>query len=217
MSVLSRRTTQTDSHAARKAETEARILNATTALLAEGNSFADLSIGRIASGAEISRSAFYDYFADKRALVLRLTEEVTSGLVAEALSWEGSDLELVDALPAILASVAGLYTEHPEVLRAITEAANYDEVMAEWWHEHLSLIITAAEARLESETWQRTDGDRPDITACAIVWMVQQTCYQELVLNRRFTAEEVVDVLTRLVVGALALHAPDRSDSAGRG
>src|SRR3712207_7614489 len=66
----------------KRAAIEASVLEATEALLAEGASFAELNIERIATRAGISRTAFYFYFRDKRELLVRLTrsEEHTSEL-----------------------------------------------------------------------------------------------------------------------------------------
>ena len=52
------------------------VLAATESLLAEGASYSDLNIERIATRAGISRTAFYFYFRDKRELLMRLTADV---------------------------------------------------------------------------------------------------------------------------------------------
>ena len=52
------------------------MLRATEQLLAEGSSYADLNVERIATAAGISRTAFYFYFRDKRDLLMRLAGDV---------------------------------------------------------------------------------------------------------------------------------------------
>src|SRR4030081_711105 len=79
MATLSRRTQPTS---AKRAEIEARVLEATEALLGEGASYTELNIERIATRAGISRTAFYFYFDDKRELLMRLTEDVAEPLYA---------------------------------------------------------------------------------------------------------------------------------------
>src|SRR5437870_620924 len=53
----------------KRAAVQAEVLRATEELLAEGASWADLGVERIATTAGISRTAFYFYFADKRELL----------------------------------------------------------------------------------------------------------------------------------------------------
>lgn len=206
--VLSRALSAHDREAqeARKAEVEQRILDAVAALLTEGRPFAEVSVAEIAGRAQLSRSAFYKYFRDKQALVLRLTEIVTGRMVTEAQGWGSAGLQLPGDLPRVLRSIARLFADDAPVLRAITEAAYYDEAMSKRWHDHLSLIISALQARLETEQARgRLGGLRPDVTACALVWMVQQTCYQELIASSRFTPDDLVDVLDILIERALLL------------
>ena len=76
---------------AKRAAIQAAVLAATEELLAEGVSFADLGIEKIATRAGISRTAFYFYFADKRELLMRLTEEVNALLFEQADAWFSSE------------------------------------------------------------------------------------------------------------------------------
>ncbi len=88
----------------KRAQIEAAVLEATEALLAEGASFAELGIERIATRAGISRTAFYFYFKDKRELLVRLTEDVNAQLVSAASTWWSGEGELRVALRAIACS-----------------------------------------------------------------------------------------------------------------
>src|SRR3954453_5740148 len=78
MAVLSRR--QDTSEQRRAAEAE--FTRATVDLLAHGDSYADLSVERIAAAAGRTRTAFYFYFRDKRELLMRATETVAEQLYA---------------------------------------------------------------------------------------------------------------------------------------
>src|ERR671920_500301 len=108
---------------AKRAAVQAAVLEATEALLAEGVSYADLNIERIATRAGISRTAFYFYFRDKRELLMRLTGEVNGQLMAAAETWWTGDADL----SAALARIAELYREHDALLRAVVEVSTYDE------------------------------------------------------------------------------------------
>jgi AcrR family transcriptional regulator len=74
---------QSSAPTAKRAAIEAALLEATETLLAEGASFADLGVERIATQAGITRTAFYFYFADKRELLMALTADVNELLLRE--------------------------------------------------------------------------------------------------------------------------------------
>jgi AcrR family transcriptional regulator len=215
MPVLSRTPSEParEAQEARKAEAEQRILDAVAALVAEGQTFADVSVTQIAERAGFSRSAFYSHFRDKRAVVLRLTEVVTKRIVTEATRWEGTKLQLPGGLPEVMQWVTHFFAEEADVLRALTESAQYDEVMGEWWHGHLAMIIHAVEGRIEREQADgRIEGLRPSLAAASIVWMVQQVCYQEIVVLDRFTPDELADELAVLVGRALGFTSHTADD-----
>ncbi|MTD44145.1 TetR family transcriptional regulator [Conexibacter sp. W3-3-2] len=76
-----------DDPSPKRAAIQAAVLQATEDLLAEGASFPDLGIERIATRAGISRTAFYFYFKDKRELLARLTEDLSDELYRQADIW----------------------------------------------------------------------------------------------------------------------------------
>src|SRR4051794_9834961 len=81
--------------------TEAAVLRATEDLLAEGSSYAELNVEKIATRAGISRTAFYFYFRDKRELLMRLTAEVNQQLYAEADRWFSGEAAPTEAMSRI--------------------------------------------------------------------------------------------------------------------
>src|SRR5438309_1574511 len=130
MAALSRRPETTT---AKRAEIEARVLEATEGLLGEGASYTDLSVERIATRAGISRTAFYFYFHDKRELLMRLTEDVAELLYAEADAWWSGEGDGPAELARALAKVVGMYREHDVLLRAVVEVAAVDEAVGGFW------------------------------------------------------------------------------------
>src|SRR5512134_3059796 len=118
---------------ARRRAVQAAVLEATEALLREGARYADLNVERIATRAGISRTAFYFYFADKRELLMRLTEEVNALLFEQADVWFSSEEDPAGELHTALANIAELYGEHRVLLRAIVEVSTYDEEVAVFW------------------------------------------------------------------------------------
>src|SRR3954468_19345715 len=148
---------------------EADVLRATAALLAEGASYADLNVERIATAAGISRTAFYFYFADKRDLLMRLAGDVTELLYRQADIWfsgEGADPE--DEIREALTRIAELYREHGTLIRAIVEVSTYEEDIATFWRGLLNRFVDATARRIEAEGTALPSSARA--TAFALTW-----------------------------------------------
>jgi AcrR family transcriptional regulator len=201
MATLSRRSEPTS---AKRAGIEARVLAATEALLAEGASFTDLKIERIATRAGISRTAFYFYFHDKRQLLMRLTEDVAELLYAEAEAWWSGEGDGVAQLSDALASVVGMYREHDVLLRAVVEAAAVDDAVAGFWRALVGRFVEASRGRIEVEQAAGRIGPMPaEEVAFALSWMVERACYQRLVRGGSLNDDAFVAGLVRIWVGAL--------------
>src|SRR3954447_20365571 len=117
----------------KRAAVQAAVLRATEELLGEGATYADLNIERIATRAGISRTAFYFYFADKRELLMRLTEDVTDDLYAQADIWFSGSGDPEAEIREALDNIASLYEQHGTLLRAIVEVSTYDDEVAVFW------------------------------------------------------------------------------------
>ncbi len=184
---------------AKRAAVQAAVLKATEELLSEGASYADLGIERIATRAGISRTAFYFYFADKRELLMRLTEDVTELLLEQADIWWSGAGDPAAQLRVALTNIAGLYDEHAVLLRAVVEVSTYDEEVAQFWRGLIGQFVEATERRIELE---RADGRStcpdPGGTAFALTWMVERTYYQQLVQSERVRRDQAVEALTEI-------------------
>ncbi len=185
----------------RRAAIERDVLDATEALLAAGASFGELSVERIATRGGISRTAFYFYFRDKRELLMRLTEDVSEQLYAEAERWWGGEGDGARALEAALRKILAIYAQHGAGLRAVVEAAANDEQVAQFWRALLGRFADATRARIEAE-----HGPEPAAEiAFALVWMTERACYQRLAVGQSPTdpafAEGLVGVWVRGIYG----------------
>jgi AcrR family transcriptional regulator len=188
MAVLSRRS---DTSAQRR-EAERTFVDATVGLLEGGQSYADLSVERIAGAAGRTRTAFYFYFRDKRELLTRATEEVAAQLYAEAGRWwsgRPGDADLGGALRRVLA----LYRENAPLLRAVVEAASYDEVIGRFWDEVVGPFILATERRLQADAG--LDRDAAHAKAFVLVWATERVCYQQVTRAGRMDDEQAVRAL----------------------
>lgn len=184
---------------AKRVAVQAAVLGATEDLLSEGASFADLGIERIATRAGISRTAFYFYFADKRELLMRLTEDVNGLLLEQADIWWSGDGDPAEQLRTALANVAALYREHSVLLRAVVEVSTYDEEVAQFWRSLIGQFVDASERRIERERAEgRSHCEHPRATAFALTWMTERTYYQQLVQREPTELPQMIGALTEI-------------------
>jgi AcrR family transcriptional regulator len=186
----------------KRALVQAEVLRATEQLLAEGASWSDLGIERIATTAGISRTAFYFYFRDKRELLIRLTEDVSELLYLEADRWfsgVGDDAE--QDVREALNNIGALYEEHSALLRIIVEVSTYDDEVATFWRGLIGRFAEATRMRIEAE---QQAGRAPHFpaapTAFALSWMVERTLYQLMQQEAPFSRAEAVEALVRIWV-----------------
>lgn len=176
---------------AKRAAIQAAVLQATEELLAEGGSFADLNIEKIAKRAGISRTAFYFYFSDKRELLKRLTEDITDILFVQAERWFEGEGDPETELREALGNIAKLYTDHGVILRAIVEVSTYDDEIATFWRGLMARFCDATQRRLEAEGAQVP----ARAAAFALVWMTERAYYQQLVQQSPLPGDELVDAV----------------------
>ena len=190
----------------KRAAVQAAVLKATEELLSEGASYADLGIEKIATRAGISRTAFYFYFADKRELLMRLTEEVNALLFEQADIWFSGEGEPEAEMREAMSNIAKLYAEHSVLLRAIVEVATYDEEIATFWRATLGRFVDATERRIEAERDAgRTTVEHPHETAFALTWMTERSMYQQLAQgkpDRETLNDALVGIWLRTVYGS---------------
>jgi AcrR family transcriptional regulator len=187
---------------AKRAQVQAAVLTATEQLLAEGSSYADLNVERIATAAGISRTAFYFYFRDKRDLLMRLAGDVTELLYAQADIWfsgEGDDPE--DEIREALTRISALYKEHGTLIRAIVEVSTYEEDIATFWRGLLNQFVDATARRIEREGQPLPS--TPHATAFALTWMVERTYYQQLVQEQPLPETEVIEAIIGIYRGTV--------------
>jgi AcrR family transcriptional regulator len=190
----------------RREAVQADVLRATEELLAEGASWADLGVERIATTAGISRTAFYFYFSDKRELLTRLAEAVMGDLYLEADRWFSGEGDPEDDVREAIGGIADLYEQHSQLLRIIVEVSTYDEEVGRFWREIIGRFVAAMEARIVAEQAAGKVRQFPaEPLAFALCWMGERVLYQwtlgESPLNRDQAVEALVDVCLRAIYG----------------
>jgi AcrR family transcriptional regulator len=187
---------------AKRAQVQADVLRATEELLAEGSSYADLNVERIATAAGISRTAFYFYFRDKRDLLMRLAGDVTELLYVQGDIWfsgDGEDPE--QEIREALTRIAELYREHWILIRAIVEVSTYEEDIATFWRGLVQRFVDATARRIEAEGTLAPGS--AGATAFALTWMVERTFYQQLAQDTPLPQDAVVDAIVGIYRGTV--------------
>jgi AcrR family transcriptional regulator len=198
---LSQRTADQE---ARRNAVEARVLAATEALLADGAWYADLSVEQIARRAGLSRTAFYFYFRDKRELLMRLTEDVSDLLYAQAETWWSGHGDGPAEVREALEGIIDLYREHGRLLNAVVEASAYDAPTAGFWRAMVGRFVEATRRRIEQEQAAGRIGPlAAEHTAAALCWMTERALYQRIVAGGNPADPEFADALIGTWVRAL--------------
>lgn len=193
----------------RRKATVLAFLRATEELLDEGASFADLNISLIAERAGRTRTAFYAHFEDRRELLLALFDEVGSeGLTAIGPFKNADSPTSYQQLKISIAGLLRTYREHATLLRAVVEAAGYDDGIAAVWNNTVGRFIEGAQERLRAEGVGRKQAMA---TATALVWMTERTCYQQAVRGGTNLDEEAtIEAISQIWWAATnALRAKD--------
>ncbi|MDT7754460.1 MAG: TetR/AcrR family transcriptional regulator, ethionamide resistance regulator [Mycobacterium sp.] len=195
----------------RREQIECQLLDATERLMADGASFTELSVDRLATEAGISRASFYIYFQDKGDLLSRLTGQVFADLANAAdLWWSVSRRRDPADVRAAMDGLVASYRRHQPLLVALSEMAAYDPQVGTTYRE----ILTAIAGRLAAviEEGQADGFIRPELSAATaastLTWMAERTCQQNLPGRPESYDAEMAATLTQIVWGALYLEAP---------
>jgi AcrR family transcriptional regulator len=191
--------------AARRAANEKQIVSATEDLLAAGESFADLSIEQITARSGISRTAFYDYFRDKRELLIKLVEAAASPIFAEADELVQGRPSGPDEIPFTIKAAMRFARGNSEVFRAAVEASAYDEVVARFWRgQVIGRFVEVIERRIRR---QQAAGIalpiNPRAAAESLVLMVTATLYHHVSQDDRMSDKKLVDTLVAICVRSI--------------
>jgi AcrR family transcriptional regulator len=125
------------------------ILAAADDLLRETD-FRSLTVEEVMSRTDMRRPSFYNYFADRNALVMRLLERIENDMMQAAQPWldSGEPRLLGEALDG----VAAIYARHGHVLSAAHAASFHDAAVEQYYrHTLLQNFMDAVARRLRAE------------------------------------------------------------------
>lgn len=153
------------------ADAEREILAAAEAFL-QDNDFRDLAVDRVMSDTGMVRSTFYNYFADRNALILRLLQDIEAEMMQAISPWLEWSSDPVLALRTGLEQVVEIYALHGHLLRAIHEASFHDDEVERAYRQVVDDFIDVVTELLRRENrLGRTSVARPREVAHALLMM----------------------------------------------
>lgn len=194
---------------AKREQNEARLLESTERLLSGGESFASLSIDKIATGAGLSRTAFYFYFTDKRTLLVKLTEQLAAQLHEQADHWFNSVSLAPESLRGALGKLVSIYREHFVLLRAVDQAGATDEMVVEFWRAVVQGFIDPVRDRIEAASGDVNPAVDADHVAFALAWGAERATFMHVRDREPELDEAFVDQLTGVWLRAVFGRLPD--------
>lgn len=159
-------------HPSRRAEqraaVEKSVFATTEQLLAEGTSFTELGVARIAAAAGIARSTFYLHFQDKTGLMARMAAELGRGAF-EAAGEISLDL---DGITRVHVNALAYWRKRAHLLAAVTEVAGYEPAVRDIWHAAVGRFTENLTGLLAAEQRAgRTSAELdPPTAAETIIW-----------------------------------------------
>ncbi len=186
----------------RRTHTRQQIIDATRKLLAQGEAFARLSIGRIVVVAGVSRATFYLHFRTKRELVAALAQSETGAWATIAAPFLDDPRADRAVLSVVVRQLVDLWREHRAVLAGIIELAEYDDDTRAAWRD------TAAEVARMVATSMRCR--RPELSPAEadyrsrlLVWAGERFLHQEagqpMPDHDRLLIESLTELFWRMV------------------
>ncbi len=188
---------------ARKGDANEQAILDTAERLLRNTPLHDVSVADLASGAGISRSSFYFYFASKDEVLLALVDRITAELeVAVVAMGERIAEDPVAHLTAGIEATAQVWRDHGPVVRAMSEAAGTDEHVRDVWHGTVRRFIDVNAAMIAAERERGAaprGGPSPGELATALVWLNERAFHvASLDPGAALSDDRIVPVLTEV-------------------
>ena len=195
----------------RSATTRNDILRAARTLI-ETAPFAEVTLGRVASAAGVSRQAVYLHFGSKSQLLLALVAWMDQhGRLPHLLAAAGHSGDPVQALLTTVRGAASYNADVADVGLALRAARQSDPAAAQAWDDRMadriktirSLVQPLANAGLLRPHWDA--GTATD----AIFALISLTTYEDLVRERAWSNRRYVDHVVSIIHHAFIAPDPE--------
>jgi AcrR family transcriptional regulator len=158
----SRRAKHRDGAVVPKSERTRLAIRAAAVEFLQEHPFREMTVAGVVTGTGLSRSAFYQYFADLHDLIESLLSEVEAIMHQTANPWISGEGEPIAALRESLGGVVQTCVDHGPIFRAVFEAAPLDERLEQARLGFMGRWDEAVEARI---TAHQRDGLIPRLDA----------------------------------------------------
>ena len=185
---------------------ELALLDATEELLGSG-SVEDLTVEAISKRAQVSRTAFYFYFASKEEAVGRLGERYLAEILEAAAPAFDPEIPLEQGIRAGIENQVEVWGKHGRALAAVADLAGSDPTIRELWTNAIEAFVEPVRERMAAA--QRERGERPSrhnrVRAEAVVWMLER--YYRLWASGHYThpPKTVADTLSEISIAFFEL------------
>jgi TetR/AcrR family transcriptional regulator, ethionamide resistance regulator len=185
----------------RRDEVGAQLENATRELLADGHSFGDLSVDKLAAAAGISRSTFYLYFPDKADLLRAFTAPIVEQLTAAVTAWSHIDQPVTRrGLSDVLGVLTDVYRRNAVLIGALVDMTSRDAAIREHVAGLMSYSVSALSGHIvlaQESGAIETHVPAPE-TASWLLWMIERG-YRQLILRSDISNQEITESLVDVV------------------
>jgi AcrR family transcriptional regulator len=191
---------------ARRDEARARLLAVVERLLADGESYTEISIERMVAEAGMARSTFYVYFADKGDLLRAWFAEITDELrVAAATWWQLQPPVEYEHVRVALAAIVATYRPHTPLMAALYDTAAYDTSVRELVNTMMDENIAGLRAHIRrGQAAGFVDAALlPAETAAWLTWMAERGLHQLVRSASGAELERLVHAYARVVWNTL--------------
>lgn len=154
--------------------------------------FHEVTVSAIMGRTTLSRKSFYVYFDDRYELLTALVAPLRAQLDEANALWLGADGDPADRGRAALQAVARILADRGALVRALADAARYDERAARLWHEFNEPVIARVAAAIREDAPELAD---PERVARALVGMNLYCLFDQVVGNDGADIERIVDAL----------------------
>ena len=192
--------------AARRAELRQRLLEVVERLLAQGESFTEMSVEQLVSEAGLSRSTFYVYFEDKGDLLRAWLGDIINQVAESSQQWYSLSTDATRAdLRRALRHVVETYAPHTTLMAAVLDASTYDASVREGVTEIMNRNVAGLRHHIrEGQKAGFVDPKLlPQETAEWLAWMAERGFHQLIRTAKGKQLERLVDAYTDIVWNTL--------------
>lgn len=159
-----------------------------------------LTVDGIAREAFVSRTAFYFYFPNKRAVVDRLIQLAFTEMYEGASVYLDGDGEPRLQLRLALTRVAAAVQRHARILVLAARISGHEDRLPAGWQPYLARFVDAAERRIRRDQERGVAGEDIDarVSARAMCAMVERYLRMQAVGGTERGGREVVRSLAEL-------------------